>query len=425
MTPQTSPPPVAPATAPRILILSKVLPYPPAVAGDAVYSRGVIEALAGVCPVTVLCSESGAAHRSVPGVEWTIAAPQRSGRAKSLLSRWPLIAWKGATPAWHAALDQLLTRSWDAIVIDNIGSAHALPKLESYRRAHPGAQLVYLSHEQEYAVRRSKYGAYGLSPAARLAAAVDLVKVRRTEEALLRRTDMVTVINENDAHAFRALAPHQRYFLLTPGYDGPVVVQRRITAEVPKRVLLLGGRRAQQKRQILLDWLASGYAALTAAGVEIVIVGDMEDELRMRLAADYPRAQVLGFVDDLGALIATARAGIIADTVGGGFKLRLLSHVFQRLPMIGLSEAISGLPTPEGKGYLGARGLEALTALILATIDDCDRLDALQNRAFDDCAARFSWQQRACDLLAALVPAHPKAPPPASAPSPQPHAEAL
>ncbi|WP_246072426.1 hypothetical protein [Martelella lutilitoris] len=391
-----------PLNPPRILFLSKVLPYPPAVAGDAVYSRGVIEAIAGVAPLTVLCAESGAARRAVKGVDWHVAGPQREGRAKSVLSRWPLIAWKGATPQWHAELDSLLTKDWDVIILDNIGTAHALPKLEAYRRSRPAVRLVYLSHEQEYEVRRSKYGAYGLSPVARFAAALDLNKVRRQEERLLKRSDLVTVINENDASAFRKIAPRQNYFLLTPGYDGPVAEERRIDSAVPRRVLLLGGRRAQQKRQILLDWMKVGYRPLTEAGVEIVIVGDMDEALSATLKADYPQARALGFVDDLGALIASARAGIIADTVGGGFKLRLLSHIFQRLPIIGLDEAISGLPTARGEGYLSAPDLASLSDLICETIDDTERLDALQQTAFEDCAQRFSWEQRARDLLKTL-----------------------
>ena len=386
----------------RVLFLSKVLPYPPAVAGDAVYSRGMIEALSDVLHLTVLCSDSGASRRSGDGIDWHVVGPQRRGRAGSTLSRWPLVAWKGATPDWHGELDLLLKRTWDAIVVDNLGAVHTLPKLERYRREHPGTKLVYVSHEYEFEVRRAKYGAYGMGIGARVASRLDLLKVRRWEECLLRSCDLVTVINDNDAEVFRRINPQQRFVTLTPGYDGLALSERTISDNTPRRVILLGGRKPQQKRQILIDWMKVGYTPLTQAGIEIVIVGDMDDDLREELSRNYPKSCILGFIDDTTSLIASARAGIIADTVGGGFKLRMLSYVFQRLPIIGLSEAISGLPTRNGSGYIGVRNLIELNESIISNIDNLDRLNSIQNTAFADCYGKFSWKRGAEKFLRAI-----------------------
>jgi len=390
----------------NVLVLEKVTPFPPANAGDAVYSRGIIQSLAPYVNVTVLCADGGGAVPQDDGITWRVTAPQRRGQAGSVASRWPLLAWKGATPDYHAELDRLLQMEWSAIVLDNLGTVHALPKVLGYRQSHPETNLVYVSHEYEYEIRRGKYGAYGMGLAKRLAARLDLLKVRRSEMRLLRELDLVTVINSNDLVPFRGIAPDQTYLTLTPGYDGPVAESRVIGPDVPRRVLLLGGRKSQQKRQILLDWMRVGYGPLTEAGIEIVIAGDMDADLRTELTQTWPKAKVLGFVEDLGELIASARIGLIADTVGGGFKLRLLSHVFQRLPIVGLADAVDGLPTPEGRGYLVADDLEGLTRLVLETIDNTDRLDALQAAAFNDCNAGFSWAARGEQLAIALVRPH-------------------
>lgn len=387
---------------PRILYLTKVHPYPPATAGDAVYSRGIIEALAGVARLSVLCADSGATMPGDPRIDWHITAPPRGGRGGSILSRWPLIAWKGATSDYLAKLDRLLAEDWDVIVLDNLGLAHALPRAEAYRATRPDTRLVYISHEYEYPTRAAKYGAYGMSLPKRILANRDLAKVKRSEEALLQRCDMVTVINAADLVPFRRIDAAVKYMVLTPGYNGPVTAQRQITGQTPRRVLLLGGRRSEQKRQILLDWMAAAYGPLGAAGIEIVIAGDMDDGLKEILARDYPQAQALGYVEDLDALIASARMGVIADTVGGGFKMRLLSHVFQRLPIVGLSGAISGLPTPEGAGYLGCNQLGDLVELVREVCDDPTRLNTLQERAFADCQEAYAWSSRAEDLLTAL-----------------------
>lgn len=387
----------------RILYLTKVFPYPPAVSGDAVYSRGIISALKKHCMLTVLCADSGSFEEPSDDIAWNITSPPRGGRAGSVLSQLPLIAWKGATPDFRSVLRRLLKDQWDGIVLDNIGLAHALPDVLAYRSSHPRTILTYVSHEHEYDVRRSKYRNYKLSALKGALAKADLRKVRVSETALIRHCDVVTVINLADLEPFRILSPAQKYHVLLPGYDGAIVASRRIDLNTPRRILLLGGRRAEQKRQILLDFMAIAYDRLIASGIDIAIAGDMDDTLRQTLAKQYPKAQVFGFVDDLEPLVRSARMGVIADTMGGGFKLRLLSHVFQRLPIVGLCDAIDGLPTPEGRGYVGAPDLPSLANLVMHLIDDTDRLTSIQDAAFEDCSAAFSWDARGIALLAAIA----------------------
>ncbi len=388
----------------RILFLTELFPYPPAVAGDAVYGRGVIETWASVADITVLCAESGADRNlGHPQVTWRVVGPQRTGRAKSVGSRFPLIAWKSSTAHYREALAALLQEGrWDAIVLESLGLAFALPIVAAYRHRNPDTKLVYVSHEWEYQTRSSKYRSYGLSLPKRLAASLDLHKVRYWENLLIRSCDVVTVINTADVNSFRVVDGSRKYLVVLPGYSGPVTAVRAVTDAVPRRVLILGGRRSEQKQQVLLDWLDVAYDYLESAGIEILVVGDIPELLRARVQSDYPSVQVLGFAEDLESVISQARAGLIVDTVGGGFKIRLLSHVFQRLPIIGLSEAIVGLPTPEGEGYLAAATLADLRELVCTAVDQPALLDAVQNRAFEDCEKEFSWTDRAQALQAAL-----------------------
>lgn len=391
-----------PAAPMSILFLEKVMPYPPAYTGDVVYSRGLVEAVSEWAQVSVLCADVGATGPKSDLVDWHITGQQRSGRKGSVFSRWPLVAWKGSRADYHRELDRLLTRKWDAIVLDNIGTVHALPKAEAYRRANPRTRLVHVSHEHEQTARGKKYGAYGMNPVLRLATDLDLRKVGRAEERLISSCDLVTVLNEGDAAKYAEVVPRQRYLMLTPGYDGPIAPPRLITAETPRRVVLLGGRRSEQKQQVLLDWLEVGHPTLKAAGIETQLVGDIPEDLRRRIEAAFPDVDVRGYVDDTDEVIAQSRAGLIVDTLGGGFKLRLLTHVFGRLPIIGLEESIEGLPTRSGHGYLGAQTLEGLAQLVVENIDDFDRLNQIKDAAFTACAGNFSWQARAKDLIEAL-----------------------
>lgn len=379
---------------PNVLYLTKTYPYPPATSGDAVYSKGIIEALSNIFQITVLCSDSGAKQRKISKIDWHITHPQRDGRIGSIFSRWPLIAWKSCTSDYSSELDRLLIKAWDVIILDNLGLVHALPKAKAYREKHPGTRLVYISHEYEYQTRKSKYISYKMNLPKRILADLDLEKVRKSEISLIKNCDIVTVIDTSDIEPFRKIAPEKKYLPFPPGYEGPLIKKRQITSKTPRKLLLLGGRRSEQKRQILLDWMDAAYDLLTNSNIEMVIVGDMEDSLYDHLKRNYPSVQVLGFVKDLEALIATARMGVIADTVGGGFKLRLLTHVFERLPIIGLSDAINGLPTLNGEGFLGTDSLDSLVELVCKVIDDTKRLNDLHNKAYIDCELAYSWQAR-------------------------------
>lgn len=392
------------ARLPKVLFLTKIYPYPPAVAGDATYSRGVIGALAPFARLTVLCHSNGSDKRASEeaSVNWRIVEPLRKRQSGSILSFWPSIVWRGNTPCYRSELAELLKQSWDAIVLDNIGSAHALPAVTKYKKRHPGTTIIYVSHEIEFETRRAKYGKYKFSRLVRLVSCWDLAKVKRAENRLLSETDIVTVINQLDVPVFQAVAPDQRYVLVAPGYDGSILEHRRIEATMPRRVALLGGRTSQQKQQILLDWLEASYAVLVAAEIEVVIIGDVSPELRDLVQQQYPRIKLLGFVDDADPILADCRMGIVPDTMGGGFKLRQLTYVFRRVPMAGLDQAISGLPTPVGEGYLAAPDLKALAHLIVASIDDIDTLNTLHERCFTDCAGAFGWRTRG-ELFAELL----------------------
>lgn len=72
--------------------------------------------------------------------------------------------------------------------------------------------------------------------------------------------------------------------------------------------------------------------------------------------------------------------------------------------MVGLGDAIDGLPTQEGAGYLGAPDLGALVDQVIAATDDLDVLNTLHDTAYSDCAEAFSWETRARDFVTALGP---------------------
>ncbi|CAG7718993.1 unnamed protein product, partial [Allacma fusca] len=83
----------------------------------------------------------------------------------------------------------------------------------------------------------------------------------------------------------------------------------------------------------------------------------------------------MGFVDDIDAFLATCRASVVADFLGGGFKVRLLTYVFNRLPMFAMKGAVSGLGVSAPSAFTEFNDLAALAQGVCERIDDFDYLN--------------------------------------------------
>lgn len=389
----------------RILILSRLFPYAPARGGDMSYSRGLATSFAHVADVTAVVASNGTqpdGPQDRDGVHWIIAGAPRTGRMGSVFSGLPNIAWRGSTAAYTAAVETALQQEWDAIVIDQIGSFHVLPQVLEYRARFPTTRVAYVSHEHEASVRVEKYAAYGGNPLLRFALKLDGVKVGKAELDMVRSVDLLSLINPDDAALYRAQVPNVPYVTLTPGYQGSSATERQIDASVPRRVVVLGGRESRQKQVILERWLEHAAPIFHHAGVEMAVVGPIDDSLGDTLSSRYPTVRFMGFVDDIDAFLATCRASVVADFLGGGFKVRLLTYVFNRLPMFAMKGAVSGLGVSAPDAFAEFDDLAALARGVCDRIDDFDYLNSLQSQAYQGTQGRFDWADRGVQFLQAL-----------------------
>lgn len=391
---------------PRLLYLTRVYPYRPAFGGEISYSRGVVEAVAGACDLTVLAATNGAAPVgtfSAGGARWNLVAPSRRISAFSLATGMPNLMWRNATPAYYRALRRLLEERWDGIILDHFASAHVLPEIVRWRDRNPDRRLLYLAHEHERTTRSEKYASYGGNLIRRAVMKIDGWKIGRWEDRVLAAMDCISLINPGEQPLFEAHVHGQHYVATVPGHDGARVAERRIDRAVPRRVALLGGRGSIHKQNILREWLAASVSRFAAAGIELDVIGDLPPALRRTLTRRYPSVRFSGFVEDLAGHLQSCRLGVVPDTVGRGVKVRLPSYIFSRVPLAGLAGAIDGLPIVAGRDFVEAEGMEALVSLCIALIDDLPALNRLQDNAYAACADRFDWAERGAALVAAVI----------------------
>jgi glycosyltransferase involved in cell wall biosynthesis len=229
----------------------------------------------------------------------------------------------------------------------------------------------------------------------------DAAKFARLEAILVRQAALVTAITAADAAAYRNQGPQRPVLELPPGYTGGLDALPPLSEETPRRLMLVGRYDWIAKQENLARWAAEGVPRLAAAGVETTVAGHVPPALQQRLAR--PGLRFLGEQPDLAASLAGGRIGLVAETLGGGFKMKTLDYIFHGLPVAALPGGLEGLPACIKANTITAETPARLAAAILEPIDDLPRLERMRQSAFTAGRAGFRWQDRGEMLVSAIV----------------------
>lgn len=368
----------------------------PATNGQLIYSKGLIEAArdAGATLRVI-----GLARRENPrsvsrllSIDWRLAEEQVQSSWRRLLSPMPVVAHRGNAPNMRRLLDEALAeRPWDAIVVDSICSGWALRAVARYRRQSlRPPSLVYIAHNHEITVaRRIVKASRGLR---RVVKAIDCLKVKRLERRLVAAADLVTSNTPDDCRRFAADAKGRPIVFLPPGYGGPRCETRTIDDDVPRRAILVSSLDWPPKRAAVEAFLATATAMLAREGIGLQVVGEAEPAYLEGLRRRFPTVDFVGRVDDVRPYMRQARLALVPDLLGG-FKLKGLDYVFNRLPILSMRIALPGMPLAEGASIGLFDSHAALVEGVVELIDDFPRLNAWQAAAYDACADRFDWRR--------------------------------
>lgn len=377
--------------------------------GQRIYSGQLIRSTAGAgAELHVLCAADERSHRRDGDREgqitWGLVRHDFPPAWASIASPLPRIAHRSGVPAMRQRLAAALAgTAWDCIVFDGIGSGWAL---DPVRRALAGSghrtRLVYLSHNHEESTRRTvAAGAQG-NPLRTTLLRRDARKVGWLERRMVETVDLVTAITPDDAARFRARAGTKPILVMPPGYDGRRVGERLITGAVPRRAIIVGSFQWIAKQMNLRDFLLAADPLFAAAGAELEIVGSGDPEFFDELRGGLRATRLVGRVESVDPHLDNARIAVVAERLGGGFKLKVLDYVFNRLPIAALEGSVAGTPLTPDLSMLTFADHRPLAKGVLAALDDLDLLNRLQASAFRACAERFNWSDRG-ERLAATI----------------------
>jgi glycosyltransferase involved in cell wall biosynthesis len=225
------------------------------------------------------------------------------------------------------------------------------------------------------------------------------LKVIGLERRLTSTADVVTSNTPDDCRRFAADLGGRPIVFLPPGYGGPRVANRKIDASVPRRAILVGSLDWPPKRISLESFLQAAATLLSRAGIELQIVGEVEAGYLAELRRRFPTVDFVGRVADVQPYMRSARVALVPDLLGG-FKLKGLDYVFNRLPILAMRIALPGMPLEEGRSIGLFDSHSALAEGVVALIDDFPSLNARQELAYAACADRFDWDRIGRRLVA-------------------------
>ncbi len=381
----------------RCVWIARYIPYP-LDQGAKVYSANLAQSLAesGVFVRFIGFGDASALTDGTASVEWLAVPGTKRSKAVAACSRWPIAAAMDATKAYGSLLEVQLRESWDAIVLDGYGTGWALDRCLAYRnesRAHRPV-LVHVSHNHEEilwgAMAREARG----SALKRLALRRNANKVSTLERRIVRSVDLLTTITDEDRRSLGAGLDQNRSLSLTPGHTGWIATERRITAETPRRVIIVGSFHWVVKQDNLTRFVEIADPIFKEHRIELDIVGDIPQAL---LSTLQPRCRATcfhGFVTDVAPFLARARIAVVPESIGGGFKMKFLDYIFGRVPIATVSQAVAGLPEELQRTMLSNDSLAGLIWEIVSHIGRLDELNRMQERAFALGKAQFNWSDR-------------------------------
>jgi glycosyltransferase involved in cell wall biosynthesis len=377
--------------------------------GQFVYSGGLIDSVAeagGDVEVLGLGRSNSANANAKRGgsVVWWLPTDTPYSRWGSLASSLPHIAYRCRTTGMRRCLDELLARGgWDGIVFDGISTGWALPRvLEHYAGQRARPRLIYISHNHEESLRTQIAESQPLF-LKRQAVRLDAFKVSRLERELVDAVDFVTAITQEDLQLYRCRRGNRPIDVLTPGYCGRRLARRHLTADLPRRAVIVGSFDWIAKRMNLAEFVETADPLFAEAGAELQAVGSADEAFLKQLRQKTVATRITGTVPDIEPYLDQARIAIVPERNGGGFKLKVLEYVFNRVPVFALNGSFAGVPLGHNESAMLYPDHAALARGVLDAIDDLERLNRLQERAFAACNGRFDWSSRGRQLVETLA----------------------
>jgi glycosyltransferase involved in cell wall biosynthesis len=385
----------------RCLWLARTIPLP-LNSGDNVYSARLAQALAAAGAAVTFMGLANPAASSLQlaeafesRIEWSIAPGRPNPTALALASPLPVVAARFGTRDYANHLKTTLRESnFDVIILDQYAMTWAIGDIQRGHASSAKPLIAHIAHDFETDVTADIARNFRGNLLRKAALHANARKTAIAERSLAQIADIIVTLTAADAESFARLSPTSVKLVLPPGYNGTRVPDRQIVQATPRHVAIVGNFRWTAKQMNLSAFLAAADPILQNSGIGIDVVGEIPDSFRNVSEARCKMTRFHGFVEHLDKFLAARRIGLVVEETGGGFKLKALDYIFNRVPLAAISGSTAGLPLTPALHYLSFETMRELAQGIVAVIDDTERLNSMQKAAYEICANAFDWGDR-------------------------------
>jgi polysaccharide biosynthesis protein PslH len=205
-----------------------------------------------------------------------------------------------------------------------------------------------------------------------------------------RRAELVVVTSNDEARRFE-LAHGWR-----PAVVPSAIPKPRAVADVPSApaaVAWLGDHTYAANVDGLLRFVREGWAPLGRSGARLLVTGRRPPAEVMELAAASPGVEVLGYVEDLEALLVRCAAAVVPLWRGVGIKMKTLTLMGAGLPVVSTPVGLEGIGARDGEHARVAPDPQGLGAALHELLADRHTGAAVGRRGHELIVAEHSWDR--------------------------------
>ncbi|MDQ8043354.1 MAG: glycosyltransferase [Patulibacter sp.] len=210
----------------------------------------------------------------------------------------------------------------------------------------------------------------------------------RWERRVGAAADAVIVTSADEATRFR------QHYGRTVDWVGSSITTPPLVADprhAAPHVVWLGDHRYHANVSGLVRFLRDGWRPLGERGLRLQVVGREPGDEVLALAAELPGVDVLGFVDDLDALLADAAAAVVPVWKGAGIKMRTLVMMGGGLPVASTTVGMEGIAAVDGEHARLSDDPAGLATAVGDLVADRERAAALGLRGRQLILDHHTW----------------------------------
>ena len=227
------------------------------------------------------------------------------------------------------------------IIIDHIGSAWILSALSKLKKN----LITYSAHNDEYN-QKLYYIKSNIKPSIILHI-IDLLKIRIYETKIVKSSSSIIAVSDNDIKSLALrYGVSGKSIKIGLHYANPIYKENLYNYEIRKGIVIFGSLKTKIKIDNLFDFLNAWKDQ--GELFEVTIAGTMSNDLKSKINLFSHKIKVVGFVENPRHFLQKFKLGLMFETRGTGFNVRLIDYLESNTPVVFLKNSIRGISDNDG-----------------------------------------------------------------------------